>query len=117
MLFLPENSRVNWTQEFMNKVRKLNEKYLKRKNNVNKQNQKTDLLNVPLQDQGLESQKGDGVDTLVEDPMIVEEDDLLDYEDDLSVEEYDDDNGNQNTVQTEAGTSTNDKVENCARRE
>ena len=75
------DSRVQWTREFMEKVRKSNEKH----------KQKSGLKNVKNVNVPISLQKGDGIQTGVKTDRVeqiqVEELDLLDYEDDLSIED------------------------------
>ena len=70
------SSRVQWIQEFLNKVRKSNEKFLN-----NKKERAVSINSISLQ----ERDTGDGVSTNVE--MEVLEEEELDYDDDLSFEE------------------------------
>ena len=73
----PKADHVQWTQEFLNKVRRSNEKHkLKKQVKTNKNSNKTVLLQAKPQ--------GDGIDTSVEVCDISDEE--SDYEDDLSID-------------------------------
>ena len=83
-------SKVQWTKEFMSKVRKSNERNLNKKNETRNMNE-TINMNVHTQLQELEDNtKGDGVVMHVKGGYLADDlpgEELLDYDDDLSVEE------------------------------
>ena len=113
---IPDNefSKVKWTHEFMEKVRCSNNKFKtkqeqakvdkarKQGNSCHEQiNEHVDLLQVKGK-----AEVGDGIDTLVECKMVSEVDeDLLDYEDDLSDLEVKDITGSARKEQPQPETS------------
>ena len=87
---------MQWTQEFLDKVRRSNEKHkLKKQSKTNKDSNKTVLLQVKPQ--------GDGIDTAVDVCDISDKE--LDYEDDLSIDGGDITEFDQLDPQPEATTS------------
>ena len=78
----PVSSKVCWTQEFLDKVKKSNAKHRKQqtvvKSGVNNSGNSLQEL-VP-------EQRGDGIQTVVDKP-VEDEEDILDYNDDLSIED------------------------------
>ena len=82
------NSKVQWTKEFMDKVKRSNAKYRVRKAKKNEKIQPTNEemnkeLCYSLQVDRPRQQKGDGIETTINTEELEE----LDYEDDLSVDE------------------------------
>ena len=81
------NYKVQWTKEFMDKVKRSNDRYNKQRTKLGKDSskgktvQENDIMNVKI------LQKGDGVHTEVDEVDSDIQDELLDYEDDLSIEE------------------------------
>ena len=98
-------SKVRWTQEFMDKVRKSNEKYQRQKQKDKRgQNSKINQTNVngkvSLQE------KGDGIDAEVLRNSTDDEDlEILDYEDDLSIDEEEESQTNVEAQPPEPGCS------------
>ena len=76
-----ESGKVKWTKEFMDKVRKSNQRHeqLLKERNIKKN---SDIL----QDKDREVKAGDGIQMLVDGGDMDSEIELLDYEDDLSME-------------------------------
>ena len=81
--------KVQWTKEFMDKVKRSNDRYNKQRTKLGKDSskgktvQENDIMNIKI------LQKGDGVHTEVDEVDSDIQDELLDYEDDLSIEEVD----------------------------
>ena len=100
-----EPGKVQWTREFLDKVRKSNDKYRKKQD---KHDKNCTVLQVVT--------RGDGIETLAQE--IPDEDmELLDYDDDLSIlDEEDLDKGEHEQPQpcTSADTSTQNWMEKLA---
>ena len=73
------DSRVQWTKEFMEKVRKSNEKH----NKIVKPNNRQNFV-MSLQHK---EDRGDGICTMVENTGNLSDEEELDYEDDISMED------------------------------
>ena len=89
------SSWVQWTQEFLDKVRKSNEKYKNiAQKKLNQKNSKVDnnrLIDAfqNTDESETRTEFGDCIQMMVDNADRDEEDDLLDYEDDLSIEDGD----------------------------